>query len=136
MRPSRTRAYVAWVNMRQRCLRPSHKYFHYYGGRGIKICDRWSEFANFLADMGQPGDGLTLDRTDNDGPYSPENCRWIPHAAQQANTRKVRFVEFNGEKIHLREASRRANLKWSTMMWRMQNWPQSEWFKPTKAPAT
>jgi hypothetical protein len=88
-RTKRSPEYVAWQNMRARCLRPSHPRYADWGGRGITICQRWDDFANFLADMGRrPGLGYSLDRIDNDGNYEPSNCRWTTRAAQQNNQRR------------------------------------------------
>jgi len=84
----RTRAYIAWMNMKQRCLKPNHKDYKNYGGRGITICQRWMVFANFQADMGEPGKGLSLDRIDNSKGYEKDNCRWADARTQRLNRRK------------------------------------------------
>ncbi len=79
--------YQTWRGMIQRCTNPNYSGWEYYGGRGIGVCERWCEFANFIADMGERPDGLTLDRIDSDGNYEPANCRWATPAQQTANRR-------------------------------------------------
>jgi hypothetical protein len=96
--------------MRQRCHTTSHKSFANYGGRGIIVCDRWRHsFEAFLEDMGpRPSPKHSIDRIDNDGPYSPENCRWATMAEQGANKRSNVMLTAFGETTHLHEWARRA----------------------------
>lgn len=74
--------------MRERCQNPNHVHHYRYGGRGISVCERWQSFANFLADMGERPEGLTLDRIDNDGNYERGNCRWATKDEQTANRKR------------------------------------------------
>lgn len=80
--------FQSWRGMRERCLNPKHGAWPYYGGRGITFCERWKKFENFLSDMGDRPEGMTLDRRDTDGNYEPGNCRWADRATQTSNRRK------------------------------------------------
>lgn len=83
-----TTTYISWRGMKSRCINKDDPDFHNYGGRGIKVCDRWLvSFENFLEDMGERPKGMTLDRIDSDGNYEPSNCKWATNVEQQLNRR-------------------------------------------------
>lgn len=98
----RSAIYSSWANMKARCLnRNSPKYFR-YGGRGIKICDKWLTFSGFLEDMQDTfQEGLTLERINNNGNYCKENCKWILPELQANNTSKNRKLTFNNKKLSI-----------------------------------
>lgn len=85
---SNTSTYKIWCAMLSRCNNPKATHYHRYGGRGIKVCDRWREFRNFLKDMGERPEKMDLDRINNDGNYEPSNCRWISHRENCLNTNR------------------------------------------------
>lgn len=113
---TRTPEYISWQDMRGRCKDSFNDSYSRYGGRGIKVCDRWnandgSGFTAFLEDMGRkPGRGYTLDRIDPDGDYSPENCRWASPKEQAMNKKSTIVVEWNGEKDSLTGWAKRLNM--------------------------
>jgi hypothetical protein len=83
-----TPTYGSWYSMKGRCKNSKNNRYRDYGGRGITYVSRWESFDNFLADMGERPAGMTLDRKNNDGPYSPKNCRWATSEDQRRNKRK------------------------------------------------
>ena len=88
-----SRTYTTWANMLRRCINPKATGYDSYGGRGIKVCERWLKFENFLEDMGERPEGLTLDRKDNDGNYEPGNCRWATAHEQSVNSSRTKLTD-------------------------------------------
>lgn len=122
-----TRTFRIWTNMRTRCSNAKASNFAYYGGRGIKVCDRWHSFAAFLADMGECPDGMTLDRLDADKNYEPSNCRWVTIEVQANNKRNSRWLNVAGERMTMAQASRRYGVSVGTLWARLRlNWPDEE----------
>ena len=102
---SDTTEYKSWCMMKSRCNNPNYTHHEYYGGRGIKVCDRWNEsFDAFYEDMGdRPTPKHTLDRIDSNGNYTPENCRWATRHEQVINRRNEVLLEYQGRQVSLVE---------------------------------
>ena len=93
-----TQLFRVWCAMRNRCNNPKVKCYPRYGGRGITVFDKWNEsFESFYSDMGPRPHGASLDRINNDGPYSLDNCRWATPSEQASNKRSSRIITFRGE---------------------------------------
>lgn len=95
---SGTPTHATWCRMINRCTNKNGEDYHNYGGRGITVCDRWmNSFENFLADMGEkPSKKMSIDRINNDGPYSPDNCRWATNKEQSLNKRTNALLTIKG----------------------------------------
>ena len=101
-----SRTYNIWCNIKARCTNETSKDYKNYGGRGITVCKRWGKFENFVADMGEAPDGLSIDRIDNNRGYMPSNCRWATRAEQSRNTRDNYFIMFKGKKTCVTDVAR------------------------------
>jgi hypothetical protein len=122
-----------WLTMRQRCNNANNPHYPYYGGRGITICERWNEFENFLADMGEPGPKMTIDRIDNAKGYEPDNCRWATRKEQQNNRRACRYVTYNGETKTVAQWAATTGIHRNTLDRRLaEEWPLERVFDPRK----
>ena len=112
---SKGTAWQSWRSMHNRCR---NKADANYGGRGIRVCDRWSGpqgYANFVMDMGPRPDGMTLDRIDVDGDYTPANCRWASPSEQSRNTRRNIMLTYQGRTQCLYDWSTEKGLLWTTL---------------------
>jgi hypothetical protein len=116
---SKSPAYSSWMAMTIRCQNPNYHSFKNYGGRGIKVCERWSEFENFLTDMGPRPKGTSLDRINNDGNYEPGNCRWATKKTQDNNRRTCKPVTFKGRTLPVSEWAKELGLNHITLRTRL-----------------
>ena len=116
--------YRVWHAMLERCRNPNNQAWKDYGGRGIRVCDRWHDYSNFIADMGARPEGGTIDRIDVNGDYTPENCRWATQAENANNRRNNRLIEYAGETATLSQWAKRYSLHKGTLRHRLDNgWP-------------
>lgn len=122
---SNRRLYWIWWEMKARCEKPSHRFYYNYGGRGIYVSPEWRSFHTFADDMGEKPDGCSLDRIDNDGPYSRDNCRWDTRKQQNSNRRSCIYVQHGFERVTLKEYCRREGLRYRAIVKRIQDrgWP-------------
>jgi hypothetical protein len=126
-----SKTYHAWVHMNTRCHNQNIPQYKDWGGRGISICKRWGKFENFLADMGEKPDGMSLDRRDNNGNYTPRNCRWATSMEQGSNTRKSKFVVYKGVRMNISNAARLSEVSASLLSYRIRKgWPGDLLFSP------
>lgn len=117
-----SREYSAWCSMKSRCANPRQRSYSVYGGRGISICPEWSSsFMRFYADMGPCPRGFSIERIDNDGPYEPGNCRWASRREQDRNTRRNRWLSFNGETLCLADWATRIGLTFAGLKVRLRS---------------
>ncbi len=121
---SKTRTFRIWMGMKQRCYNSNNKDFHYYGGRGIKVCDRWlNSFENFYVDMGECPKGLCIDRIETNSGYKPENCRWT-NMTVQANNRNARTqpnYDFYGDSLTIPQWAKMLNIPKKTVYRRIRD---------------
>lgn len=96
-RIEKSKIYIVWDHMVQRCINSNNKRYIDYGGRGIKVCKRWMKFENFLKDMGEAPEGLQLDRINNNKGYCKSNCQWSTREEQMRNTRKNHLETYNNK---------------------------------------
>lgn len=127
---SRHPAFAVWRSMIDRCGLPTHQAFPRYGGRGIRVCERWMRFPAFWVDMGPTyQSGLTLERLDNDAGYSPENCAWRDRRAQARNTRVNRTIDTPRGPMLLCDAAEASGIGKTTLHYRFRaGWPAERMF--------
>lgn len=120
-----TKLYNIWRSIKGRCNNPNDKAYFRYGGRGIYISNLWeNDYGSFLSWSLCNGykEGLSIDRIDNDGPYSPENCRWVSRKVQQNNMRSNRYIEFGGERRTISGWAEYLGIKPQTLQLRLHKW--------------
>jgi hypothetical protein len=124
---SGTKTYRVWKNMRARCGSETDSDYHLYGGRGIKVCERWQDYLAFVEDMGECPPGKSLDRVDVNAGYSPDNCRWATAKEQAGNKRTTRRVEALGQTKIITEWARELGVSHRLIDYRLKaGWPADE----------
>lgn len=113
--------YFVWRSMNQRCTNPKDRSWRNYGGRGIRVCERWSSFEAFISDMGRrPTAKHQIDRIDNDGDYCPENCQWVTCRENNSHRRISIRIVWRGQEMCLAEVSRLTGVHYDTMRHRFK----------------
>lgn len=119
--------YGLWNDMLRRCNDQRRPEYARYGGRGISVCERWKDIRNFVEDMGQKPEGMSLDRIDNDGPYSPDNCRWATRVEQANNKRSNRLLTIDGDTKTAAQWSRISGVSEPAINFRLKSgWPAKD----------
>ena len=135
-----TRLYKIWAGIKTRCYNQNTEHFNLYMNRGITVCDEWRDDFGAFRDWALANgyqDHLTLDRKDNDGPYSPENCRWATAKEQTDNRRRTIRLSYGGETHTLMEWADITGIKYVTLFWRYkQNWSPERILEKTKEETT
>lgn len=116
---TRTKIYAIWHSMMQRCYDNNSHAYQRYGGRGIEVCDKWKSFDGFYADMGEKPDGMSLERINNDGNYSPDNVVWASDKAQANNRRSNVVLEYQGRKQTMQQWADESGVKIGTIWARL-----------------
>lgn len=118
------RLYNVWCAMKERCNNPHNKRYRNYGGKGVSVCEEWKEdyaaFRKWAMDNGY-AEGLTIDRIDGNGNYSPDNCRWATHAMQNRNYSRNHFLTFNGETLCLKDMAEKYGVNPTTVLFRLNS---------------
>lgn len=112
----KTPTWNVWHGIIKRCTQINCEAYPNYGGRGIRVCDKWLTFQGFYEDMGERPAGLTIERKDVNGHYCKSNCEWIPRAAQQLNTRRTHLVDLDGERMPLKVACLKLGVRYSRVL--------------------
>jgi hypothetical protein len=113
--------YCVWDGIIQRCTNPNNKYYHNYGGRGIKVCDKWrASFKSFREDMGPRPPGHLIERIDNNGHYEPNNCKWATRKEQMNNCRNNFIVEYRGQRLTMQQLSELSGVPYKTLEYRIK----------------
>jgi hypothetical protein len=125
---SQTPEYNTWVHIKRRCENPNTPFYHRYGGRGIKLCERWQVFENFFADMGlRPAHCSSIDRINNDGDYEPGNCRWATTKEQSRNTSANVRITVDGKQVGVTDLAERLGVDAKMVQQRVRHGLAEKW---------
>lgn len=134
---TKTRTFKSWESMKGRCTNPNDASYDRYGGAGIDICQSWLDrFENFLSDMGERPEGMTLDRLDNNKGYFPENCRWANPTEQQRNRPISRTITVNGQTKPIIEWAKETGIDYGLLLLRAtKGWTEDRILSPPRSKA-
>lgn len=112
---SQSKTYSIWAGIKARCFDEKSSSYQFYGAKGIRLCERWKRFENFLADMGECKEGMSIERIDINGDYEPSNCKWIALGDQAKNRTNTIHIEYQGVTRCLKDWSRITGKPYTTM---------------------